>query len=288
MSKPEPGVLYIVATPIGHLGDITTRALQVLKTVDCIAVEDTRHSQKLLHQYGIKKPLIALHEHNEREKAVKLLKSIQEGIHAALISDAGTPLISDPGYHLVHLAHQQGVRVVPIPGPCAVIAALSASGLPTDHFQFEGFLQAKSASRSKRLKRLAAETNTLVFFEAPHRIEKTLAEMVVIFGEKREGVVARELTKTFETIKAGVLEELLAWIKSDPHQQKGEFVIIVAGLRVEATNKTLTPEAKYLLQVLLTELSAKQAVSLTAKITGVRKQLLYEYSLRAARNPLTK
>ncbi|HRA42445.1 MAG TPA: 16S rRNA (cytidine(1402)-2'-O)-methyltransferase, partial [Gammaproteobacteria bacterium] len=227
--QTKPGKLYIVATPIGHLGDISLRAIDTLKVVDRIAAEDTRHSLGLLKHLGIEKPLVALHEHNEREQAEKLLAFVEDGHALALISDAGTPLISDPGYHLVQLAHQLGIQVVPIPGPCSIITALSASGLPTDRFVFEGFLSAKATARRKQLEKLATETRTLIFFEAPHRILETVAAMQACFGEQRLAVVARELTKTFETIRMGTLSELEAWMKSDAMQQRGEFVVLVAG-----------------------------------------------------------
>ena len=272
------GKIYIVATPIGNLEDITLRAVSTLKTVDKIAVEDTRHSQRLLKHWAIQKPLIALHEHNEREKVLKLLEEVENGLTLALISDAGTPLINDPGYALVRLAHEKEIQVVPIPGACSVIAALSVSGLPTDRFAFEGFLPAKSSARSHHLTSLIDEPRTLIFFESPHRILETLNEMHAIFGEHREAVIARELTKIFETIKQGSLAELVVWAQSDPMQQRGEFVVLVAGARknVEAQ---LTPEARHVLEVLLTELPVKQASALAGKITGINKRLLYEYAI---------
>lgn len=278
--ETKPGRLYIVATPIGHLADITVRAIETLKAVDRIAAEDTRHSLRLLKHLGIEKPMIALHEHNERDQALKLLAFVQQGSSLALISDAGTPLISDPGYHLVYLAHQLGIQVVPIPGPCSIIAALSASGLATDRFVFEGFLSAKATARHKQLEKLATETRTLIFFEAPHRILDTLEAMQLSFGVQRLAVVARELSKTFETIKIATLAELLVWIKSDAMQQRGEFVILVSGQIQEVFQDAIPPEALHVLKTLLSELSVKQATSLAAKITGVRKGLLYEMALK--------
>jgi 16S rRNA (cytidine1402-2'-O)-methyltransferase len=276
----KPGRLYIVATPIGHLGDITLRAIEILREVDRIAAEDTRHSLGLLKHLGIEKPLVALHEHNEREQAEKLLAWVREGHTLALISDAGTPLISDPGYHLVQSAHQLGIQVVPIPGSCSIIAALSAGGLPTDRFVFEGFLSAKATARRKQLEKLATETRTLIFFEAPHRILETLEAMQACFGEQRLAVVARELTKTFETIRRGTLSELEVWMKSDPMQQRGEFVVLVAGQMREPIKDAISPESHQVLKILLSELSVKQAATLAAKITGIKKGLLYEMALK--------
>jgi 16S rRNA (cytidine1402-2'-O)-methyltransferase len=276
---PEKSALYIVATPIGHLDDITYRAVRVLQTVDVIAAEDTRYSRALLTHLGIQKPLVSLNEHNERNKALSLLQQVAEGAAIALISDAGTPLISDPGYHLVRLAHEQHLKVVPIPGPCAAIAALSVSGLPTDHFRFEGFLPVKTVARRKSLAALAAETRTLIFYEAPHRIIETLSEMVACFGSLREAVFVRELTKTFETIKGGTLSELLKWVQEDENQRRGECVILVAGAPTVAVTE-VTPEVATVLKLLLEELSLKQASSLAAKITGVSKRALYEYAIK--------
>jgi 16S rRNA (cytidine1402-2'-O)-methyltransferase len=277
----KSGVLYIVATPIGHLDDITLRAIEVLKCVDRIAAEDTRHSVRLLKHLGIAKPLVALHEHNERDQAFKLLDPLEAGESLALISDAGTPLISDPGYHLVQLAHHRGIRVVPIPGACSIIAALSASGLATDRFVFEGFLSAKSTARQKQLEKLARESRTLIFFEAPHRILETLEAMVLCFGKERLAVVARELTKTFETIRLATLSELLDGIKADLMQQRGEFVILVAGATIQTSlDETIPSESMTVLKILLAELSVKQASSLAAKITGVKRGALYEAALK--------
>ncbi len=274
----KPGIVYIVATPIGHLGDITFRAVEILKSVDKIAAEDPRRSLRLLKHLAIEKPLSALHEHNERDKALKLLAEVQNGMNLALISDAGTPLISDPGYHLVRLAHEKKIRVVPIPGACSLIAALSVSGLATDRFVFEGFLSTKTVARHKQLEKFIRETRTLIFFEAPHRILETLQDMRLIFGDIREAVIARELTKTFETVQCGTFLQLLAWTQSDVSQQRGEFVILVAGVK-ETLNDQLTPEARHLLEVLLTELSVKQASNLAAKVTAINKRLLYEYAI---------
>lgn len=274
----KTGLIYIVATPIGHLGDMSSRALETLREVDLIAVEDTRHSQKLLRHFSIEKSLVSLHEHNERDQALKLLERVKTGLSLALISDAGTPLISDPGYHLVHMAHEMGIKVVPIPGPCALIAALSASGLPTDRFIFEGFLPAKTHARAERLKSLSTETRTLIFYEAPHRVLETLTEMVNQFGAERTAVLARELTKTFESIQKGDLLQLLDWVKVGTIPERGEMVIVVQG-KPDIDRSNLTTEAIQILRIMLEELSVKQAAQLTAKITGLSKRLLYDFAV---------
>lgn len=274
------GVLYIVATPIGNLKDISARAIETLSTVAFIAAEDTRHSQRLLTHLGIKRAgdLIALHDHNERDQSTVLLKRIQQGESAALISDAGTPLINDPGYVWVRMAHSAGIQVVPIPGACALIAALSASGLASDRFCFEGFLPSKAHARETLLKELKTETRTLVFYEAPHRILETLEAMYEVWGGDREATLARELTKTFEMIKHATLASLLTWVKGDANQRRGEMVLLVKGAS-EAKKTDLSSEVLHTLSILRTELSLKQAVELSAKIHRVRKRLLYEYAL---------
>lgn len=279
MKMLKQGIIYIVATPIGNLGDITLRALEVLKKVDKIIVEDTRHSQYLFKHYGIHQSLIILHDHNEKEKAVKLLLEVADGATMALISDAGTPLISDPGYHLVQLAKQQGIKVVPIPGPSALVAALSVSGLPTDRFIFEGFLPPKNTARKKRLMERSSELATLVYFESPHRILASLKSLIEVFGENRQAAIARELTKTFETIQSDTLGGLLEWMEGDLNQQKGEFVIVVKGASHEQNDKD-TEEAVRILSILRKSLSVKEASKLTAEITGVSKHVLYELALK--------
>jgi 16S rRNA (cytidine1402-2'-O)-methyltransferase len=278
-SSQAAGVLYVVATPIGNLLDISTRALDVLKTVALIAAEDTRHSKKLLSHYGIATTLLAVHEHNERDVTDKLLRILAGGEDVALISDAGTPLISDPGFYLVRAARQAQLRVVPVPGPSALIAALSVAGLPTDRFVFEGFLPAKQAARQQRLQALATETGTLVFYESSHRIRDCLSDMAAGLGATREATVARELTKTFETIKHGELAELVDWVQADSNQQKGEFVVLVQGARVRERS-SIDAGAEQVLAVLLAELSLKQAAGLAAKITGLSKNALYEHGLK--------
>lgn len=267
----------MVATPIGNLGDMTPRAVEVLQQVDRIAAEDTRHSAALMRHYAITTPMLSLHEHNERQKVSALLQRLGGGESIALISDAGTPLISDPGYVLVHEAHRAGIRVVPIPGVSALIAALSASGLPTDRFSFEGFLPAKGGPRRKLLETLGQERRTLAFYESPHRILDSLTDMAAVFGEARQAVMARELTKTFETIRQDSLGCLLEWVRGDTNQQKGEFVILVHGS--EEVREGIDPEACRIADLLVEELPVKQAAALAAKISGEKKNALYKYLL---------
>ena len=280
----QNGILYIVSTPIGNLGDITYRAVEVLRQAGLIVVEDSRHSAKLLHHYNITASSYVLHDHNERENSVKLIEKLQQGVDVALISDAGTPLISDPGYWLIQLAIENSIKVVPIPGPSAAITALSVSGLPSDRFCFEGFLPAKSQARQKRLQELAVEPRTLIFYEAPHRILDSLKDMVVCFGPQRPAVIARELTKTFETVLRDNLDSLQSQIQIDPNQQKGEFVILVQG--IEAAQRMSQTDQDRLLQVLLAELPVKQAASLASKISGVKKNQLYDRALQLKKRTL--
>lgn len=269
------GVLYIVATPIGNLQDISARALDILGQVARIAAEDTRHSKKLLSHYGINTPMVALHEHNEEKQTGGLLRQLESGNDLALISDAGTPLISDPGYHLVQAARAAGVCVVPVPGPSAGIAALSAAGLPSDRFVFEGFLPPKQAARRQRLEVLRDEPRTLVFFESPHRVVDCLDDMVGVFGADRQAVIARELSKLYETIEDGTLAALCDWISADRDRLKGEFVILVHGAPVK-DKADIDAHDLQVLQILLQELPLKQAAALAARITGVPKNRLYE------------
>ena len=275
----RPGVLYVVATPIGNRGDITQRALSVLGAVDKVLAEDTRHSGALLRSLGIATPLLSLHEHNEQLQVEPLLERLRGGADLALISDAGTPLISDPGYRIVRAARQAGIQVVPIPGPCALIAALSVAGLPTDRFVFEGFLPAKAAARRAHLLALAGETRTLVFYESSHRIEESLADLAECLGTEREAVVARELTKTFEQVQSGSLAELNLWLSEDANRQRGEFVLLIAGA-VPAADTELDAEAQRVLKLLLVELPVKRAAALAADITGARKNALYQFALQ--------
>lgn len=272
------GTLYIVATPIGNLEDITNRALRILREVDLIAAEDTRHTTKLLQHFAINTSLKPCHDHNEREQQNYFVQLLLAGKNIALVSDAGTPLISDPGFHLVREAQQKGIKVVPIPGACAVIAALSAAGLPSDRFSFEGFLPAKSTARKNTLETLKEEPRTLIFYEAPHRLLESLQDLVVTFGENRQAVLARELTKTFETIKNSTLAELTEWVKVDSNQQRGECVLLVEGWRTPE-QADISQETVRVLKVLLAELPVKQAAALAAEITGERKNKLYQYAL---------
>jgi 16S rRNA (cytidine1402-2'-O)-methyltransferase len=272
------GELYVVATPIGNLGDMVPRAVDVLHAVDVIAAEDTRHSGRLLSHLGIKTSLIPYHDHSDGRQVSKLIEILEQGQSVALISDAGTPLISDPGYKLVRAVRQRGIRVTPIPGPCALIAAISASGLPSDRFSFEGFPPAKSTARIKKFQNLVDEPRTLVFYESPHRIVETLADMVEVFGEERDVVMARELTKTYETFLSGTLVEVREQVDEDPNQQKGEMVLILKGM--DATEKgSDDTEQQRVLSLLLDELPLKQAASLAAKITGGKKNVLYQLAL---------
>lgn len=273
------GTLYVVATPIGNLEDIGARALRILREVSLIAAEDTRHSLRLLQHFGIQTPLAACHEHNEREHGGRFLERLLAGDDVALISDAGTPLISDPGYHLVRRVRQAGLKVVPVPGACALIAALSAAGLPSDRFAFEGFLPARSAARVARLGDVALDPRTLIFYEAPHRLLESLQDMVGVFGGEREAVLARELSKTFETFKSAPLEQLQQWVAADGNQQRGECVVLVAGWQAPQGDDALTPETLRVLDLLLAELPLKKAAALAAQITGVRKNLLYQAAL---------
>ncbi len=282
----EPGTLYVVATPLGNLADITYRAVQVLQGVDLIAAEDTRHSAMLLRHYGIDTPMISLHEHNEPLRAEKLITRLLRRESIALISDAGTPLISDPGYRLVRAARAAGIRVSPIPGPSAITAALSAAGLPTDRFLFEGFLPARSTVRERRLQALADETRTLVFYEASHRIAASLNDMRRCLGGKRRAVLARELTKTFETLHGDSLEALCQWIEADANQRRGEFVVVVEGAK-EAPSARLQLDNRQILSLLLSELPVKSAVRVVAKLTGEKKNTIYEMALALSREAQT-
>ncbi len=273
------GVLYVVATPIGNLEDWSMRAVATLKAVTVIAAEDTRHSGRLLQHFDITTRAIALHDHNESSRVEALLAQLQEGADVALISDAGTPLISDPGYRLVAAAQQAGLRVVPVPGACAAIAALSAAGLPSDRFLFEGFLPARSVARRERLKSQLEQGCTTIFYEAPHRIVECLEDMVAVLGNERRIVLAREITKTFETIRQLPLGEMLAWVKADENQQRGEIVLVLEGVQEGAVDNDWR-EADRILQILLADLPLKQSVALAADITGLKKNALYERGLQ--------
>ena len=272
------GTLFIVATPIGNLDDITFRAVEILKSIDIILAEDTRHSKKLLKHLNIAKPIRAFHEHNEREKTKVIIDELHSGKSIALISDAGTPLISDPGYFLVAQAKKEGLKVVPIPGPSALITALSASGLASDSFTFLGFLPSKQTARVKLLKSLVGRTETSIFYESPKRILATLTDMHRIFGDSREVCLAKELTKVFETIQTGSIPNLIDYLTIDQNHQKGEFVILIS-----ATDKIDIAEAETqlnsLLPILCAELGASKAAKLAAKITGIDKKQCYKRAL---------
>ncbi len=278
MQSEKIGQLYVVATPIGNLQDITLRAIEVLKKVDRIVAEDTRHAAPLLKHFSIHKPTISMHEFNERERLNSILELIQQGESIALVSDAGTPLVSDPGFHLVREARARGIDVVPIPGPCAAIAALSVAGLPTDKFTFEGFLPAKQEARRHRLMLLQHEARTMIFYEAPHRLLSALQSMAEVFGQARQAVVARELTKIHEIVLSNSLQELVARFELNPDELRGECIILIKGVEEEASpSKEVIPEK--VLDILLDVLPLKQAASLTSKITGERKNVLYEMAL---------
>jgi 16S rRNA (cytidine1402-2'-O)-methyltransferase len=278
------GTLYVVATPIGNLRDLSPRAADILGSVTLIAAEDTRHTGQLLQLFGIDTRLTALHEHNEADKSDSLLADLLRGESLALVSDAGTPLISDPGFNLIAAARRNGVPVVAVPGACAAIAALSVAGLPTDRFAFEGFLPAKSTARRSQLEALAAETRTLIFYEAPHRVVEALDDMSAMLGGDRAAAVSRELTKRFETTYYGTLSELAKQATSDADMSRGEIVIVVAGASPQ--QQTTSLDAQKILRVLAEELSPAQAAKLTAKITGAKRSELYELATSLGRRGL--
>jgi 16S rRNA (cytidine1402-2'-O)-methyltransferase len=270
----QKGRLWVVATPIGNLGDLSPRAAAVLAAVTLVAAEDTRHSAPLLARAGSHARVIALHEHNEREQCERLLAHLAAGEDLALISDAGTPLVSDPGFRLVRAARAAGYVVSPVPGPCAAIAALSVAGLPSDRFVFEGFLPARAAARRERLRALAGETRTLIFHESSHRVADALADMAQVFGAAREAVLARELTKVFETVKALPLGELAELVAQDPDQQRGELVLLVAGAPA-TTDAAALAEGRRVFDLLCEELPPARAARLAAAITGAPRKALY-------------
>lgn len=270
--------LYIVATPIGNRNDLSLRAIEVLRDVDVIAAEDTRHSKRLLDFHQIKTPMVSFHEHNESQRLRTLLDRLACGERVALISDAGTPLISDPGYRLVAAVQEKGFRIVPIPGACAATTALCASGLPTDRFVFEGFLPAKLTARKNHLKTLLHESRTIIFYESTHRILDSLLDCVEVFGEARRAVIARELTKSFETIRQDTLARLIEWINADPYQQKGEFVVLLEGEAQKEISKN-DVENRRILSILLQEVPLKQAVDIATQLTDGNRKLLYQLAL---------
>jgi len=269
------GTLYVVATPLGNLEDLSARAVRVLAEADIIACEDTRHSRKMLQKFAVRTPCVAMHEHNEREILPELIERLKGGQALAVISDAGTPLVSDPGYRLVSAAHEAGCRVVPVPGPSAAIGALSVAGLPTDHFVFEGFLPSKQAARRSRLEVLRAEPRTLIFYESPHRIAATLNDMADIFGERRMAAFVREMTKIYETVRRDTLGHLAHWVGGDPEQRMGEIVVVVEGTRSEPEATDGDAQLRRMLHVLLARLPLKEAVALAVELTQERKNKVY-------------
>lgn len=273
----QQSCLYIVATPIGNLGDITYRAVQTLQQVDVIAAEDTRHSRYLLQHYAITTPLVSVHEHNESQRISSIINRLEKGEAVALISDAGTPLISDPGYSLMRAVQEAGFQVVPIPGACAAISGLVVSGLATDRFVFEGFLPSKGSVRRKRIAALQHEQRSIILYESPHRILNLIELLLEEFGEQREVAIARELTKTFETIHRAPLVELQQWMLADSNQQRGEFVVIIQGDQSE--NQVDIVEQQRILNILLADMPLKQAVDLTVKITGAKRKPIYQLAL---------
>lgn len=277
--KGRAGTLYVVATPIGNLGDFTARAREVLANVGVIAAEDTRRTGQLLRSLGIAVPLVSLHEHNEAARSQALIERLEAGESIALVSDAGTPLISDPGFDLVAAARERGIRVSAIPGPSAVIAALSVAGLPTDRFAFEGFLPAKASARRAQLETLRHEPRTMVFYEAPHRIAEVLRDMREAFGAQRRAVVCRELTKHFETTYGGTLDALVQQSERDPDMARGEIVIVVAGDKSEQPSRHAL-DAEQLWRALLEELTPSQAAKIAARLTGEKRSELYERAMK--------
>lgn len=278
-NNPVSGTLYVIATPIGNLSDITRRATETLEKVDWVAAEDTRHSKPLLNSLGINQTLLSLHEHNEAQRTEQLLEKLLNGENGALISDAGTPLINDPGYYLVKRLRKEGVNVVPIPGPSAVITALCAAGLPTDRFTYEGFLPARSSKRLLALENLVKETRTLVFYESPHRLIDCLQDMQQAFGEQREIVVARELTKKFEQFVSGSLLEVLTYFTENSDKVRGEFVLMLAGaeLKNDEESAAAMVETDKMIQVMLKQsLPVKQISEMIAEITGEKKKAIYQ------------
>lgn len=280
----EGGVLFVVATPIGNLGDMSTRARETLAHVDAVLAEDTRRSAQLLAHFGIQGSLISLHEHNERERLPVVLARLAAGEQLALVSDAGTPLLSDPGFHLVRAAREAGYRVTPIPGPSSLVAALSVAGIPSDRFVFEGFLPSKRGERRKRLAALAGETRTLIVFEAAHRIGGSLIDMAEVFGPQRRICLARELTKLHETILFGTLADIAERVAIDADQQRGELVVVLQGA-VQRSQSAEHVELEHLLDCLLAELPVKQAASLAARITGLPRNRIYRLALSRRPGP---
>ncbi|MHB8414539.1 MAG: 16S rRNA (cytidine(1402)-2'-O)-methyltransferase [Acidiferrobacteraceae bacterium] len=279
MINVTPGTLYVVATPIGNLEDLSPRAARIFAEVALIACEDTRHTAQLMTHFGIHTPLFALHDFNEQEAVTALLSQLSSGRSIALASDAGTPLVSDPGFRLVRAAHERSLPVRSVPGPSAAIAALSVAGIPTDRFSFEGFPPSKRGARRARLESLATEPRTMIFFEAPHRIEACIADMVAVFGSERAAAIARELTKRFETVYNAPLGEIAQWLHDHPQQRQGEFVVLLKGADEEATAADREREARRILKLLLQDLPVARAVALACDITGQSRNFLYRCAL---------
>ncbi len=276
----EAGILYIVPTPIGNLGDMVPRAVEILQTVDVIAAEDTRHSARLMHHFDIATPMVAYHDHSEQGASEKLLDKLVNGEQVALISDAGTPLIADPGYRLVRAARERGIRVVPVPGACAIVAALSASGLPTDRFAFEGFLPARASARRKLLGGLIQEERTLVFYESPHRIQESMEDICTVFGVDREAVMARELTKSFETFLCGSVGDIRKEVAENENQRRGEIVLMLKGYAKPEIEDPVGEEARRVALILREEgLTVKQTAAISARVTGASRNALYQWLL---------
>lgn len=276
----KQGTLYVVATPIGNLADMSPRAVSVLEQVDLIAAEDTRHSQYLMAHFAIRTPMTPYHDHNETQQTPVLIEKLRAGASIALVSDAGTPLLSDPGYRLVNAAHEAGIKVTPLPGPCAAVAALSAAGLATDRFLFAGFAPSKSTARKHFFEEFSQQTATLVLYESSHRIVESLQDMQTVFGGDRLVLLAREISKTFETLHRADIASLCDWVKADPNQQKGEFVLVVQGAIKQTAGTAMDTGA--VLAILLEELPLKQASALAARITGEKKNLVYKMALALA------
>lgn len=277
MAQTDKGTLFIVSTPIGNLSDMTPRAIEVLSQVETIGCEDTRHTKKLLSAFSISNKTFALHDHNERQKQEYIASLLEQGLDVAIVSDAGTPLISDPGFHIVRYCRELGYKISPIPGACAAIAALSVAGLPTDKFSFEGFLPSKSGARQTTLSQVAQQPHTMIFYDAPRRAIDTLQDIAEVLGDDRKIVIAREITKTFETIVAGTVKELLDWLEGDANQLKGEMVLIVSG--APEKESVISQEVEAALKRLLLDLPPKKACAAIADIYSVNKKDLYQLSL---------
>ncbi len=277
---PKTGCLYVVATPIGNLADFSERGREALAAADCIAAEDTRHSGKLLAHFGIKQPLISYHDHSGGRTREKLLQMLRDGASVALISDAGTPTISDPGYALVKAAREEGIEVLPIPGPSALIAALSVSGLPTDRFAFAGFLPAAQSARRKRIEELRDEAATWILYESSHRVLDCVDDLIAVLGEERRIFIAREMTKQFESHFLGSLDQAASWLRADANHLKGEFVLVLAGHQAKPGEDERLPEALRIVTLLKDDLPLKKSAAIAAKITGLRKNDIYRAAVQ--------